>query len=25
MIQLGERKEPSGATNYPAVEEEYPF
>jgi single-strand DNA-binding protein len=25
MIQLGDKKEPSGASNYPPVEEEYPF
>jgi single-strand DNA-binding protein len=25
MIQLGDKKESSGASNYPAVEEEYPF
>jgi single-strand DNA-binding protein len=25
MIQLGEKREPAAATNYPAVDEEYPF
>jgi single-strand DNA-binding protein len=25
MIQLGEKREPVPATNYPAVDEEYPF